>query len=107
MPSGSNTSRAPDPRQHEELWRIECATAENDLARSLYLTDFPLRGRGLAMSAVEPLALQVFDAGRAVVFVEQHPGDQRVEFDPQAIRVFLRCLQRALARAHPGVTPRC
>ncbi len=59
------------------------------------------------MSAVEPLALQVFDAGRAVVFVEQHPGDERVELDPQAVWIFLCRFQRALARAHPRVPARC
>src|ERR1700730_14257613 len=92
---------APDPRQHQELWRIERAAAEDDLARRLCLAEFTLCGRGLAMSAVQPLALQVFDAGGAVAFVEQHPRDERVEFDSEPVRVFLCHLQRALARAHP------
>src|SRR5690349_755030 len=41
---------APDPRQHEKLRRIERAAAEDDLARSLRLSAFPLCGRWLAMS---------------------------------------------------------
>src|SRR5947207_978688 len=89
---------APNPRQHEELRRIERAAAEHDLARSLHLAEFTLCSRGLAMSAVEPLAFQVFDAGGAVVFIEQNPGDELVELDPEAVRVFLRGLQHTLAR---------
>src|SRR5947207_3008444 len=68
-----------DPRQHEGLWRIERAATEDDLARSLRLAEFTLCGPGLAMSAVEPLAFQVFDAGGAVVLVEENPRDERVE----------------------------
>ena len=58
------------------------------------------------MSAVEPLALQVFDAGGAIAFVEQHPRDERVELDPEAVRVLPCGLQHPLARAHPRVTAR-
>ena len=58
------------------------------------------------MGAVEPLAFEVFDPGRPVGIVEDDAGDERIEFQVEPVRVFLRGLQHPLARAHAPVIAR-
>ena len=61
----------------------------------------------LRMRAVQPLALQVFDADGAIVGIEQHARRQRVQLDPQPIRMARCDVQQPLARAHPPVPIGC
>ena len=70
------------------------------------LAQLARRVAGLGMGAVEPLALQVLDADRAVALVEQDSGRQRVELDAQPVGIPLGHLEQPLARAGAAVVAR-
>ena len=62
---------------------------------------------GCGMRAVEPLALQVLDAARRAVGVEQHARGQRVELDVQPVAdARAATSQQPLARADAAVAAR-
>ena len=52
------------------------------------------------MRAVKPLALQILDADGTIVGVEQHARRQRVQLDPQPVRMARRDIEQPFARAH-------
>ena len=64
-----------DARQHQELRRIESAAAQDHLSGGLGPGENARHRRRLAMGAVEALAFEVFDPGRAVLIIENDAGD--------------------------------
>ena len=92
--------------QHQELWGVERAAAQDNLTCGLRPRERLSSSARLAIGPVEPLALQVFDAGRPVALVEYDAGDQRVELDLETVGMLLGSLQHPLAGAHSGVIAR-
>ena len=55
------------------------------------------------MRTVKPLALQILHADGTIVGIEQHACRQRVQLDPQPIRMARRDVEQPFARSHPLV----
>src|SRR5437879_816989 len=92
-----------DPREHEELRRVEGSPAEDHFATG---ADAPVLAGVVArcrVGPVEMLALQVLDADRGVRIIEHYPRCQRMGLDVQVATVLGGCAQQALAAARAGV----
>ncbi len=55
------------------------------------------------MRAVQALPFQILDAGGTIVGIEPHSRCQRVQFDPQSIRMARCHIEQTFARSHPLV----
>ena len=87
MPCASSSARRTDARQHQQLRRVECAAGKDHFARGACLPALAGGCVRLRVRAVEPFALQVLDANRALRVVEQDAGREGIELESSAIRV--------------------
>ena len=97
---GAQLRGGADAGQHQQLRRIESAAGEDDLAPR---GDPPRSRRRFRRScrvgAIEVRTGQILDAGRAVPLVEHDAGRERVQLDPQAVRIARGDIEDPLAGA--------
>src|SRR5689334_17857099 len=86
-------------RKHQQLRRIERTAGEYHFARRVNATQLAGISAGQRMRAIESFAFEILNTDRPIAIVKQHARREGIELHTQAIRMFARDFQHALARS--------
>ncbi len=96
---GAQLGGRPDAREHEQLRRVERATAQHDFTPGAHLAQLARCRVRDGMGPVEVAALQVFDAAGRAIVIEQDARRERIRLDVQQLGMRALDLPQPLPRA--------